>query len=150
MANYEKLWMILMIWLFLVFLAIFYCYICEQRLFPSQKLFDRSLVDTQGLLTDGRCPNQECNHRNLRSGKHSHCHNIKIFSCRFSPGPKRLDLSKFRSSCLRKTAPRTVTQAMVHQLWESSGSSQRMKIIRRSIQALQNMHSRRETCEPLL
>eukprot|EP00090_Calanus_glacialis_P001185 TRINITY_DN10819_c0_g1_i5.p1 TRINITY_DN10819_c0_g1~~TRINITY_DN10819_c0_g1_i5.p1 ORF type:complete len:191 (-),score=62.56 TRINITY_DN10819_c0_g1_i5:53-625(-) len=85
MDKYEKLWVILMIWLFLVFLAIFYCYFCEQRLFPSQKLFDRSLVDTQGLLTDGRCPNQECNHRNMR----------------FSPGPKRLDLSKFRSSCLQ-------------------------------------------------
>jgi hypothetical protein len=99
--KYEKLWVILMIWLFLVFLAIFYCYFCEQRLFPSQKLFDRSLVDTQGLLTDGRCPNQECNHRNMRSGKHDHYHLIKIFSCRFSPGPKRLDLSKFRSSCLQ-------------------------------------------------
>ena len=54
------------------------------------------------------------------------------------------------SSCLRLTVARTVTQAMVHQLWESSGSSLRMKIIRRSIQVLQNIHSRRETCEPLL
>ena len=70
MDKYEKLWVILMIWLFLVFLAIFYCYFCEQRLFSSQKLFDRSLVDQQGLLTGGRCPNQECNIRNTRSGKH--------------------------------------------------------------------------------
>ena len=28
-----------MIWIFLVSLAIFYCYFCEQRLFPGQKLF---------------------------------------------------------------------------------------------------------------
>ena len=66
MDKYEKLWVILMIWLFLVIISIFYCYFCEQRMFPGQKLFDRSLVDQQGLLSSGRCPNQECNVRNTR------------------------------------------------------------------------------------
>lgn len=84
MDKYEKLWVILMIWFFLIFLAIFYCYFCEQRLFPTQKLFDRSVVDEQGLLSSGRCPNQECNSRN-----------------RFPAGPKRMNLAKFRSSCLQ-------------------------------------------------
>eukprot|EP00092_Neocalanus_flemingeri_P022919 GFUD01024848.1.p1 GENE.GFUD01024848.1~~GFUD01024848.1.p1 ORF type:complete len:181 (+),score=52.32 GFUD01024848.1:74-616(+) len=92
--RYEKLWVILMIWLFLVIISIFYCYFCEQRLFSSQKLFDKSLVDQQGLVS-GRCPNQECNVRNTR----------------FTPGPKRLDLSKFRSSCLQGPDQRSSTSS---------------------------------------
>ena len=43
--SHQKLVVIVMIWSFLAFLSIFYCYFCEQKLFPSQKLFDTCLVD---------------------------------------------------------------------------------------------------------
>ena len=59
--NHQKVLVIVMIWTFLVFLSIFYCYFCEQKLFPSQSLFSTCLVDRQGFLQDGRCPNGNCN-----------------------------------------------------------------------------------------
>ena len=43
MSTYQKLWLILVVWLTLVLLSFLYCYFCEQRLFQgSQRLFDRS------------------------------------------------------------------------------------------------------------
>ena len=54
--NHQKILVIVMIWTFLVFLSIFYCYFCEQKLFPTQMLFSTCLVDRAGFLQDGRCP----------------------------------------------------------------------------------------------
>jgi len=62
--SHQKIVVIVMIWSFLIFLSIFYCYFCEQKLFPSQKLFDTCLVDRSGFLDNGRCPNKECNTKN--------------------------------------------------------------------------------------
>jgi len=59
--SHQKVVVIAMIWTFLIFLSIFYCYFCEQKLFPSQKLFDTCLVDRSGFLDNGRCPNDDCN-----------------------------------------------------------------------------------------
>ena len=60
--NHQKILVIVMIWTFLVFLSIFYCYFCEQKLFPNQMLFSLSdVVDKEGFLQDGRCPNGNCN-----------------------------------------------------------------------------------------
>merc|ERR1712154_134285 len=53
--NQQKILVIVMIWTFLVFLSIFYCYFCEQKLFPT------GLVNRSGFLQDGRCPNGNCN-----------------------------------------------------------------------------------------
>ena len=87
MSTYQKLWLILVVWLTLVLLSFLYCYFCEQRLFQgSQRLFDRSqarqisskhafdnltpllrqVVDEKGLLANGKCPNEECNLRYKR------------------------------------------------------------------------------------
>ena len=43
--SHQKVVVIVMIWSFLMFLSIFYCYFCEQKLFPSQKLFNTCVVD---------------------------------------------------------------------------------------------------------
>ena len=59
--NQQKILVIVMIWTFLVFLSIFYCYFCEQKLFPTQMLFSTGLVNRSGFLKDGRCPNGNCN-----------------------------------------------------------------------------------------
>merc|ERR1712038_1832161 len=59
--NQQKILVIVMIWTFLVFLSIFYCYFCEQKLFPTQMLFSTGLVNRSGFLQDGRCPNGNCN-----------------------------------------------------------------------------------------
>merc|ERR1712241_723896 len=59
--NHQKILVIVMIWTFLVFLSIFYCYFCEQKLFPTQMLFSTGLVNREGFLQDGRCPNGNCN-----------------------------------------------------------------------------------------
>lgn len=81
MSTYEKLWLILVVWITIVILSFLYCYFCEQRLFSTKSLFDRDQasssslhlyfvvltvlpqqdVDSKGLLANGRCPNQECN-----------------------------------------------------------------------------------------
>merc|ERR1712226_522604 len=63
MSNYGKLWLILVVWLTLIILSFLYCYFCEQRLFHSStRLFDRNqVVDSKGLLANGKCPNSECN-----------------------------------------------------------------------------------------
>jgi len=63
MTTYQKLWLILVVWFSLVLLSFFYCYFCEQRIFSgSGRLFDRSqVVDSKGLLANGRCPNEMCN-----------------------------------------------------------------------------------------
>ena len=46
MDTYQKLWLIMVVWLTLVILSFLYCYFCEQRLFQgSQRLFDRSQAD---------------------------------------------------------------------------------------------------------
>ena len=41
----QKVMVIVMIWTFFIIVSIFYCYFCEQKLFPGQKLFDTCLVD---------------------------------------------------------------------------------------------------------
>ena len=41
----QKVMVIVMIWTFFIIISIFYCYFCEQKLFPGQKLFDTCLVD---------------------------------------------------------------------------------------------------------
>ena len=46
MDTYQKLWLIMVVWLTLVLLSFLYCYFCEQRLFQgTQRLFDRSQAD---------------------------------------------------------------------------------------------------------
>ena len=46
MDTYQKLWLIMVVWLSLILLSFLYCYFCEQRLFQgSQRLFDRSQAD---------------------------------------------------------------------------------------------------------
>ena len=103
--SHQKVVVIVMIWSFLMFLSIFYCYFCEQKLFPSQKLFNTCVVDRYGVvstdskvnykylsdsrsgfLDNGRCPNQDCNLNN-----------------RFPMNKKRQPsiLDKFRSSHIR-------------------------------------------------
>jgi len=68
MDTYQKLWLIMVVWLTLVLLSFLYCYFCEQRLFQgTQRLFDRSqVVDAKGLLANGKCPNEECNQQYKR------------------------------------------------------------------------------------
>merc|ERR1712241_433485 len=85
--NQQKILVIVMIWTFLVFLSIFYCYFCEQKLFPTQMLFSTCLVDRAGFLQDGRCPNGNCN---ITKSKRQLPH--------FSPS---LDLTRYRSSHLQ-------------------------------------------------
>ena len=48
MDTYQKLWLIMVVWLTLVLFSFLYCYFCEQRLFQgSQRLFDRSQADAK-------------------------------------------------------------------------------------------------------
>ena len=49
--SHQKVVVIVMIWSFLMFLSIFYCYFCEQKLFPSQKLFNTCVVDRYGVVS---------------------------------------------------------------------------------------------------
>ena len=51
MSTYQKLWLIMVVWLTLVLLSFLYCYFCEQRLFQgSQRLFDRTQADASLTL----------------------------------------------------------------------------------------------------
>jgi hypothetical protein len=104
MSSYEKLWLISVVWLTLIVLSFLYCYFCEQRLFSSSRqLFDHSqvrhggrawtlpmgtqVVDSKGLLANGKCPNNECNTQYKRSvdlrTKHFYCH-ISMFDAHLS------------------------------------------------------------------
>ena len=46
--------MIFVVWLALVILTTFYCYFCEQRLFPKQKLLDWGPLTANGGDKRGR------------------------------------------------------------------------------------------------
>merc|ERR1712183_106310 len=82
MDKYEKVWVILLVWLFLIILSIIYCYFLEQRIFPNQKLFDMSPVQ------HGRCYNKDCllNNRRLHLGQ------------------KKMDQSSCQNSFLKQSA----------------------------------------------
>merc|ERR1712038_2095210 len=105
--SHQKLVVIVMIWSFLAFLSIFYCYFCEQKLFPSQKLFDTCLVDRSGFLDNGRCPNQDCNVKNRFPVLHK----------------KGEGMERFRSSSLPAPAPTPAPQPPPHQTLAASPSA---------------------------
>lgn len=50
MTTMGKLTVILVVWIALIVLTTFYCYFCEQRLFPSQKA--KRLAESQFAQTD--------------------------------------------------------------------------------------------------
>merc|ERR1711988_1731618 len=63
--NQQKILVIVMIWTFLVFLSIFYCYFCEQKLFPTQMLFSTGLVSsrTGGVRMETVTNQKDCRSR---------------------------------------------------------------------------------------
>jgi len=58
MSTHEKVTVILMVWTAMVVVTFIYCYFCEQRLFPAQKLFEQQ--ENDGTVSTASCPNQEC------------------------------------------------------------------------------------------
>ena len=64
MSTVGKVTVILVVWSALIVLTVFYCYFCEQRFFPRQKLMDQSkhplMLTKEDLastvITSERCP----------------------------------------------------------------------------------------------
>jgi len=55
MSTYGKVGVILVVWSALVILTTFYCYYCEQRLFPKGKLKENSGGPAGGIGTNSSC-----------------------------------------------------------------------------------------------